>query len=249
MKKLTDLRTWIYGILGVVVLIGLVTACSDAKPEEAGAPDSTGDVAEATSYTLKQSFDMGIEVTSPVFSRIRRIPKKHSCGTGSKTKGRTYQQNFSFGESFPNSSPPLEWTGVPEGTVSIVLIMDSNQVSGEPWSHWVMWNIPANATGLPEAVATTTQVSSIGPKTTQGLNDDKTIGYFGPCPEPVHVVDTSRSKPDLVKKYFFRIYAIDIELDLGPDTAKGQLLKAIDNHILGAGEIKGEFVAEVIKAS
>ena len=131
MKKLTDLRTWIYGILGVVVLIGLVTACSDAKPEEAVAPDSTGDVAEATSYTLKQSFDMGIEVTSPVFSRIRRIPKKHSCGTGSKTKGRTYQQNFSFGESFPNSSPPLEWTGVPEGTVSIVLIMDSNQVSGE----------------------------------------------------------------------------------------------------------------------
>jgi Raf kinase inhibitor-like YbhB/YbcL family protein len=249
MKKLTTLRTSTYRILAVVVLIGLATACSEAKPEAPATPDSMGDVAETAGYTLKQSFDMSIEVTSPAFNRIRRIPKKHSCGTGSKTKGRTYQQNFSFGESFPNSSPPLEWTNVPKDTVSIVLIMDSNQVSGDPWSHWLMWNIPADATGLPEAVATTTQVSSIGPKTTQGSNDDNTIGYFGPCPEPVHVVDTSRSKPDLVKKYFFRIYAIDTELDLGPDTTKGQLLKAIDNHILGAGEIKGEFVAEVIKAS
>ena len=192
-----------------------------------------------------------IEVTSPVFSRIRRIPKAHSCGPGSKTAGRTYDQNFSFDAEYPNSSPPLDWTGVPEGTVSIVLIMESDQVPGEPWTHWLIWNIPADATGLPEAVATTTDVAAVGPKTRQGVNDDKTTGYFGPCPAPVLVIDdqTRSGRVDLVSDYFFRVYALDVELDLGPDTTKAQLLEAMEGHVIGTGEIKGEFVASVIKAS
>ena len=101
---------------------------------------------------------------------------------------RTIRTTLSDAE-FPNTSPPLDWAGLPEGTVSIALIMESNQVPGEAWSHWVIWNIPPDAVGLPEAVATTTDVVAIGPKTRQGVNDDKTTGYFGPCPAPVKVID------------------------------------------------------------
>jgi hypothetical protein len=255
---MSNVRTNWLTLAAVLLLMLAVGACSsdgDEVAEEgtgpapaAAADSSAGDQGQAA---LKQTVEATIEVTSPVFNRIRRIPKTHSCGTGSKTLGRTYDQNFAFDAEFPNTSPPLDWTGVPEGTVSIALIMESDQVPGDAWSHWVIWNIPADATGLPEAVATTTQVAAIGPNTWQGVNDDKTIGYSGPCPLPITVVDDSSrgGQVKLVFEYFFRVYALDVELELGPDTTKAQLLEAIDGHVLGTGEIKGEFVAPVVKAS
>ena len=250
--------SWL-AVLGVLLLALSATGCSSDGDEPADTDTATG--AAPAAATTAPPTDQAepapaqaaatIEVTSPVFSRIRRIPKEHSCGPGSKTAGRTYDQNFSFDADYPNTSPALDWTGVPEGTVSIVLIVESNQVPGEPWTHWLMWNIPADATGLPEAVATTTDVAAIGPGTRQGVNDDKTTGYFGPCPAPVLVIDdqTRSGRVNLVSEYFFRVYALDVELDLGPDTTKAQLLEAMKGHIIGQGEIKGEFVASVIKAS
>lgn len=246
-------------ITGALLLALAVAGCSSDGDEPADTDTATG-AAPAAATTAPPTDQAepapaqaaaAIEVTSPVFNRIRRIPKEHSCGPGSKTAGRTYDQNFSFDADYPNTSPQLDWTGVPEGTVSLVLIVESDQVPGEPWTHWLMWNIPADATGLPEAVATTTEVAAIGPSTRQGVNDDKTTGYFGPCPAPVLVIDdqTRSGRANLVSEYFFRVYALDVELDLGPDTTKAQLLEAIKGHIIGQGEIKGEFVASVIKAS
>lgn len=255
---MTNLRmSWLPAI-GILALVLALAGCSGGDADEPADTGST--VAPAASPTVESAGQAEapppqaaavIEVTSPVFSRIRRIPKAHSCGPGAKTLGRTYDQNFSFDADYPNSSPPLDWTGIPEGTVSIVLIMESDQAPGEPWTHWLIWNIPADATGLPGAVATTTDVAAIGPKTRQGVNDDKTTGYFGPCPAPVLVIDdqTRSGRVDLVSDYFFRVYALDVELDLGPDTTKAQLLEAMEGHVIGTGEIKGEFVASVIKAS
>ena len=203
---------------------------------------------------------MSIELTSPVFSRVRRIPKDHSCTPKARKAGQSYEQNFDPNRTFANSSPPLEWTGVPEGTVSIALVMDSDQVAAvrivnpeagaesapeNAWSHWVIWNIPAAATGLPEGVATTTEALAIGPNTRQGVNDDKTVGYSGPCPLPVTgELSGALGYPKLIFSYFFHVYALDVEVDLGPETTRGQLLKAIDGHLLAGGEIKGEFVAK-----
>ena len=244
-------------VLGILLLALALVGCSSggdetADPDSGAAPAAapTAEPAGPTEAPPAQAAAT-IEVTSPVFSRIRRIPKKHSCGPGTKTLGRTYDQNFSFDADYPNTSPQLDWTGVPEGTVSIALVMESNQAPGELWSHWVIWNIPADAAGLPEAVATTTEVAAIGPQTRQGVNDDKTTGYTGPCPAPVLVIDdqTRSGRVNLVSEYFFRVYALDVELDLGPDTTKAQLLEAMEGHIIGQGEIKGEFVASVIKAS
>ena len=247
-------------VVGLMLSLVMAGCSSDGDPP-ADTETDTGTGAAPAAATAAPPTDQAepapaqaaatIEVTSPVFNRIRRIPKKHSCGPGSKTAGRTYDQNFSFDADYPNTSPQLDWTGVPEGTVSLVLIVESDQAPGEPWTHWLMWNIPADATGLPEAVATTTDLAAIGPNTRQGVNDDKTTGYFGPCPAPVLVIDdqTRSGRADLVSEYFFRVYALDVELDLSPDTTKAQLLEAMKGHIIGQGEIKGEFVASVIKAS
>ena len=181
---------------------GGTSAGDDASAPAASASegDGGGAVDEFGGYKVAQAFDMSIEVTSPVFNRIRRIPKTHTCPPIATKAGQTYVQNYDVEVTYDNTSPPLDWTGIPEGTVSIALVMGSDQILEErkvdaipdkeiveSWAHWVIWNIPADATGLPEAVATTTQVAAIGPKTMQGVNDDKTTGYSGPCPR-VHVV-------------------------------------------------------------
>ena len=220
--------------------------------------DGGGRAEEVGGYKIAQTFDVSVEVTSPVFSRIRRIPKTHTCPPTATRAGQTYVQNYGAAVTYDNTSPPLEWTGVPEGTVSIALVMGSDQILEEravdaipdktiveSWAHWVIWNIPADATGLPEAVASTTQVAAIGPKTMQGTNDDNTIGYSGPCPVPVTVERSGYlGTPKLVFSYIFHVYALDIELELGPETTRDDLLKAIDGHVLAGGQIKGEFLAQ-----
>ena len=255
--------------LATALLLALfIAGCSSSEDDggatggAAAADTSSGGDDEATEgYRLTQAFDMSIEVTSPVFSRIRRIPKDHSCTPKALKPGQSFEVNYDPTRTFANSSPPLEWTGVPEGTVSIALVMVSDQIAavkdiissqGEiesapdnAWSHWVIWNIPADSTGLPEAVATTTGALAIGPNTRQGVNDDKTVGYSGPCPPPVTLPHSDyKGTPKVVFSYFFHVYALDIEVDLGPETTKGELLKAIDGHVLAGGEIKGEFVAK-----
>jgi len=242
---------------------GATGGAADTDTDTDTAASSSGGDDEATEgYKLTQTFDMSIEVTSPVFSRIRRIPKDHSCTPKALKAGQVYEQNYDPTKTYANSSPPLEWTGVPEGTVSIALVMDSDQIveavtfekgrvagresaPDNAWSHWVIWNIPADSTGLAEGVATTTEALAIGPNTRQGVNDDKTVGYSGPCPLPVTVTYKKGYRtPKVVFSYFFHVYALDVEVDLGPETTKGQLLKAIDGHVLAGGEIKGEFVAK-----
>ncbi len=264
-------RYSIRGLLpGMALLVALVFAgCSSGDDgggeggdsgggASAAAADTGGGGEEAAGgYKLTQTFDMSIEVTSPVFSRIRRIPKTHTCPPSASRIGQSYVQNYDAVVTYDNTSPPLEWTGVPDGAVSIALVMASDQLldvrvldplPGKPivetWSHWVIWNIPAETTALPVGVATTTEVLALGPTVKQGTNDDKTIGYSGPCPVPVTVERSGYlGTPKLVFSYIFHVYALDIELGLGPETTRDDLLKAIDGHVLAGGEIKGEFLA------
>jgi Raf kinase inhibitor-like YbhB/YbcL family protein len=130
---------------------------------------------------------------------------------------------------------------MPEGTQSIALLMDSDQLPGERWLHWLIWNIPTEATGVPERVATTTEVLEIGPNARQGINDDKNIGYSGPCPLPT-TVQYSQTKVKIVFEYLFHVYALDTVLDLPAGAARDEFLQAIEGHILSGGVIRGEFV-------
>ena len=134
MSRLSTLWLQLATALLLALFIAGCSSSEDGGDATGGAPAAAADTSsgggdEATEgYKLTQTFDMSIEVTSPVFNRIRRIPKDHSCTPKARKAGQSYEQNFDPTRTFANSSPPLEWTGVPEGTVSIALVMDSDQV-------------------------------------------------------------------------------------------------------------------------
>ena len=242
-----------------VALIALLAACSsgdggDPSEDTGSAPAASAD--EATAATAgktateapAQTFEMTIEVTSPVFSRIRRIPKTHTCPGQPPKPGTAFEQDaLTRYADRKNTSPPLDWTNLPDGTQSVAVLMDSDQIAHaeDPdarWTHWLIWNLPADAAGLPEAVATTTEIAALGPDVRQGTNDDKIVGYSGPCPLPV-TVGYREAKPKIVFEYLFHVYALDTVLDLPAGATRAEFLSAIDGRVLAGGTIRGEFVA------
>ena len=125
-------------------------------------------------------------------------------------------------------SPPLQWNNVPSGTKSLVLIMDDPDAPMGTWVHWVIYNIPATVKSLPEHFPAK-EIMKDG--TTQGRNSWGRIGYGGPCPPP----------PTGAHRYFFKLYAIDKKLDLGPGATKEAVLQTIKGHILSEAELMGRY--------
>lgn len=123
-------------------------------------------------------------------------------------------------------SPPLTWTSVPDGTKSLALICDDPDAPLGTWVHWVLFNIPANINELPESIPPDKELEN-GAK--QGRNGFRKIGYGGPCP------------PNGTHRYYFKLYALDTELDLKAGAKKKQLLKAMEEHILGKGQLMGRY--------
>ncbi|OGU42353.1 MAG: phosphatidylethanolamine-binding protein [Ignavibacteria bacterium GWB2_35_12] len=123
-------------------------------------------------------------------------------------------------------SPPLSWSNLPEGTKSIALINDDPDAPMGTWVHWVIYNIPPIETGLKEGIPSE-KVLPNGTK--QGITDFRRVGYGGPCP------------PSGTHRYFFKIYALDTMLELESGAAKGQLLTAMEGHILGTGQLIGKY--------
>ena len=123
-------------------------------------------------------------------------------------------------------SPPLQWDAVPEGTKTIALINDDPDAPMGTWVHWVILNIPADVKELAENIPTDKTLSN-GAK--QGTNDFGKIGYGGPCP------------PGGTHRYFFKLYALNSEIDLDAGADKEQLVKAMEGHILGKGQLIGKY--------
>jgi len=127
-------------------------------------------------------------------------------------------------------SPPLEWTAGPIGTESYALIMDDPDAPAGTWVHWVAWNI--KATKLPEDVSSEAMAETPVGQIRNGTNSWDRIGYGGPCP------------PSGTHRYFFKVYALDRELDLGPDATKQALMAAMERHILDRGELMGTYARQ-----
>ena len=125
-----------------------------------------------------------------------------------------------------NVSPPLEWSGIPGSIKELALICDDPDAPMGTWVHWVLYDLPFNINKLPEN-APTDKVLENG--TTQGTNDFHKIGYGGPCP------------PGETHRYFFKIYALDTELNLEPGKTKTELIKSIEGHILAEGQLMGKY--------
>jgi len=126
----------------------------------------------------------------------------------------------------PDVSPPLEWSDVPTGTASIALICDDPDAPMGTWVHWVLYNLPPETRSLPESIPPTETLDN---GAAQGTTDFGRIGYGGPAP------------PSGVHRYFFRVYAVDMVLDLPPGATRHELDRAMEGHILAQGELMGRY--------
>lgn len=141
---------------------------------------------------------------------------------------------FENGEPMPgiysyyggNKSPPLSWSGAPEGTVSFALIMEDPD--GGYWVHWIVFNIPSDVFELEEGLPI---MLTLDNGAMQGSNSWGGMGYGGPAP------------PSGTHRYYFRLYALDTMLDLPTGALKYQLVNAMQDHILGEVELMGTFSA------
>jgi Raf kinase inhibitor-like YbhB/YbcL family protein len=136
-------------------------------------------------------------VESPAFANNQLIPAKYAC-TGS------------------NINPALVITDTPDGSKSLVIIVDDPDAPGGTFDHWLMWNIPV--------MAVIDENSAPGIQGKNGKGENK---YMGPCP------------PSGTHHYNFKVYALDTKLDLPAGTDKKTLLKAMEKHILASGGLIG----------
>lgn len=120
-----------------------------------------------------------------------------------------------------NVNPPLMIEGVPEDAVSLLLIVDDPDSPSGDFVHWMVWNIPANTTELPSGELPESSI--------EGYNDFGNLEYGGPCP------------PSGEHEYHFRLYALDIDLELDEDTKREKIEKEIAGHILDETVLVGVF--------
>jgi Raf kinase inhibitor-like YbhB/YbcL family protein len=147
---------------------------------------------------------MNIQVSSPAFEPGGTIPRKYT-GEGQDV------------------SPPLAWSGLPEGTRELALVCDDPDAPApKPFVHWVLYKIPADRGGLPEGDAR---------GALEGENDFGGTGYGGPMPPRRHGTH----------RYRFRVYALDTELGVVAGLTKDELLRAIEGHVLAEGELVGTY--------
>lgn len=132
------------------------------------------------------------------------------------------------GEGF-DTSPELHWSGAPEGTKEFALICDDPDApTDEPWVHWLVYGIPADAGRLPEDLAKDERPGEPAGMM-QGKNSWGRIGYGGPMPPPGHGVH----------RYNFALYSVGEPLKLKPGATKKELLAAAESHVLGKAILVG----------
>jgi Raf kinase inhibitor-like YbhB/YbcL family protein len=176
---------------------GAALAATTASPEEG----------KISCSLLAGGSNMDIKITSPAFDEGGMIPRQFTCD------GK-------------DISPPLAWTGVPEGAKTIALISDDPDAPMGTWVHWVLFNLPATEKALSEAVPPDKELKN-GAK--QGRNDFRRIGYGGPCP------------PGGTHRYFFKLYALNAVLNLPAGATKAELLETMEGHILAQGQLMGKY--------
>jgi Raf kinase inhibitor-like YbhB/YbcL family protein len=126
-------------------------------------------------------------------------------------------------------SPPLEWSDPPTDAQSFAIIMDDPDAPVGTWIHWVLYDLPAETRMLPEAVSSDAELPN---GSRHGKNSWRRTDYGGPCP------------PSGVHRYFFKLYALDVGLDLDAGATKEELLQAMEGHVLAQTELMGTYTRE-----
>ena len=152
---------------------------------------------------------MAFTLASAAFREGAAIPAKYTCDG-------------------VDVSPPLGWSGAPVGTRSFALIADDPDAPAGTWVHWVLYNLPADVSELPENIAKVESLDLGGAR--QGRNDFRRPGYGGPCPPP--------GPPH---RYFFKLYALDAPLKLKAGAQKRDVEAAMEGHVLATAQLMGTY--------
>jgi Raf kinase inhibitor-like YbhB/YbcL family protein len=151
--------------------------------------------------------DQPFTLTTPSFQNGEEIPVRFTCDGN-------------------DVSPHLDWTSPPEGTKSFALVLDDPDAPSRTFTHWLLFNLPAETRSLPEGA------EGLG---TGGRNDFEEDGFGGPCP-PIGNGE---------HRYCFHLYALDVEtLDLPANAGRKDLDAALQGHVLGEAQLVGRFRRE-----
>jgi Raf kinase inhibitor-like YbhB/YbcL family protein len=126
-----------------------------------------------------------------------------------------------------DKSPPLAWSGVPAATKVMALIVRDPDAPMGSYVHWVLYNLPADVTKLPAAIPA---IATLESGAEQGVNGRGASAYQGPCPPP-----------GPVHHYHFRIYALDVRLNLTAGANAGEVEQALKGHVLASADLVGTF--------
>lgn len=152
-----------------------------------------------------------LKIESSAFADGAEIPRKFTC-------------------QGDDVSPPLSWSGVPDGARSLVLIVDDPDAPDPAaprmtYVHWVLYNLPPESTGLPENAAS----AGLPPGTCEGLNDWRRTGYGGPCP------------PVGRHRYFFKLYALSATLGGADRPTKAHVESLMRGYVLAEAVLMGTY--------
>lgn len=175
----------------------LILGAQRSEPSAAATPEPSP--AATVAATAGPEEGSAMQITSGAFAHEAPIPRRFSCD----------------GDDI---SPPLAFTGVPDGTQTLVLIMDDPDAPSGTWDHWVEFDIPASTANVPEAAGVLGRA---------GSNSWGRTGYGGPCP------------PGGTHRYVFKLYALDAALNLDEGSTKQAVEAAMAGHVLASAELIG----------
>jgi Raf kinase inhibitor-like YbhB/YbcL family protein len=180
----------------LLVILVAIAGCARTEPETTMPPEQAP----------PGGGEMTLNITSTAFVEGGAIPVRYTCD----------------GESI---SPALNWENGPAGAASLALILEDPDAPVKNFTHWVIFNLPPDISGLPEAVP---RDGTLDSGAVQGKNGGGGIGYIGPCPPqgPAH-------------HYVFNLYAVDRSLDLAAGATKDEVRQAMEGHILAQGQLVG----------
>jgi len=183
--------------IGLLFISAAVAGCAQTAPETVTPPDE---------IVPPGGGEVSFTITSTAFADGTAIPVKYTCD----------------GQSI---SPTLNWADLPAGTASLALILEDRDAPVKNFTHWVIFNLAPDTSGLQEAVP---RDGTLADGAVQGKNGGGGIGYIAPCPPkgPEH-------------HYVFNLYALDKSLDLAAGATKDEVRQAMEGHVLGQAILVG----------
>jgi Raf kinase inhibitor-like YbhB/YbcL family protein len=203
-------------LLGTVAsLAASVTAgCGDGGGGDGAAEENTTEPNGDEVDDPEEGSDAGggsLQIFTDAFEEGGTIPEQYTCDG-------------------PDESPPLTFDGVPDEAETLALIVDDMTVGPDPFVHWLLWNVPADNTDLPEGIPRTESVEELD-GASQGTNDFDEIGYRGPCPP----------EADDAHTYRFRAYALEAALGVEPGAEDDEVMDAIEDTSLANAQTSASY--------